>query len=82
MFLLGAENTTLSSYVEGDVKKNSSPIFMGLVGFSRTLKSGCFFGKFTVEQDLKLFSGRNNSLKPPVFGFSDSFPFGLEESRE
>ena len=27
-----------------------------------------FVGKFTVEQVLKSFSGRNNSLKPPVFG--------------
>ena len=31
---------------------------------------------------MKLFSGRNNFLKPPVFGFCDSLPFGLEESRE
>ena len=41
-----------------------------------------FFGKLTVEQVLKSFSGRNNSLKPPVFGFSNSFLYGLEESRE
>ena len=31
---------------------------------------------------MKSFSGRNNPLKPPVFGFCDSLPFGLEESRE
>ena len=49
---------------------------------SRPPKSGCFFGKLTVEQVLKSFSGRNNPLKPPVFGFCDSLPFGLEESRE
>ena len=30
-----------------------------------------FFGKFTREQVLKLFLGRYNSLKPPVFGFWD-----------
>ena len=35
-----------------------------------------------LKQVLKLFSGRNNSLKPPVFGFFNSFPFGLEESKE
>ena len=40
------------------------------------------FLEFTLEQVLKSFSGRNNSLKPPVFGFCDSLPFGLEESRE
>ena len=54
---------------------------MSSVGFqaSRILM---FFGKFTVEKVLKSFSGRNNSLNPPVFGFCDSLPFGLEESRE
>ena len=41
-----------------------------------------FFGKFTVEQVLKLFSGRNNSLKPPVFGSCDSLPYDLEKSKE
>ena len=41
-----------------------------------------FFEEFIAEQVLKSFSGRNNSLKPPVFGFGDSFPFDLEESRE
>ena len=41
-----------------------------------------FFGKFTVDQVLKSFSGRNNPLKLPVCGFCDSLPFGLEESRE
>ena len=40
------------------------------------------FGKFTAEQVLKSFSGRNDSLKYPVFRFYDSLPFGLEESRE
>ena len=41
-----------------------------------------FFGKFTVEQVLKLFSGRNNSLKPPVFGSCDSLPYDPEKSKE
>ena len=45
-------------------------------------KSGCFFGKFTVQQVLKSFSGRNNSLEPSIFGCSDSLPYGLEESKE
>ena len=40
------------------------------------------FGKFTAEQVLKSFSGTNNSVKPPVFGFCDSLTFGIEESRE
>ena len=30
------------------------------------------FRKFTAEQVLKSFSGWNNSLESPVFGFSDS----------
>ena len=45
---------------------------------SRPPKYGCFFEKFTVEQILKSFSGRNNSLKPPVFEFSDSLSYGLQ----
>ena len=49
---------------------------------SRPPKSGCFFGKFTVKQTLKSFPGRKKSLKCPVFGFSNSFLYGLEESRE
>ena len=31
---------------------------------------------------MKSFSGRNDFLKAPVFGFYDSLPFGLQESRE
>ena len=38
---------------------------------SRPPKCKCFLGKFTVDEVLKLFSGRNNSLKLPVFGFCD-----------
>ena len=53
---------------------------MSLVG-SRLLKSGCFIGKLTVEQVLKSFSGRNNSLKPPVFGFCNSLPYDPEIAR-
>ena len=40
------------------------------------------FGKFTVEQVLKSFPGRTNSLKCPAFLFCDRLPFGLEESGE
>ena len=81
MFLSSAQNTMLNSYVEGHMKKSQVKIFcLWLV--SKSPKSGCFLGKFTVEQVLKSFSGRNYSLKPPVFGFCDSLLFGLEESRE
>ena len=41
-----------------------------------------YFLEFTVEQVLKSFSGRNNFPEPHVFGFSNSLPHGLEESRE
>ena len=40
------------------------------------------FGKFTVKQVLKSFSGRNNSQGPFVFGFCNSLSYGLEKSRE
>ena len=79
MFLLSAQNTMLGPYVEGHVKKKPSPNFMSSVGFQAP-KIWMFFGKFTGDQVLKSFSGRNNFLKP-AFGFCDSFPFGLEESR-
>ena len=81
MFLLSAQNTMLSLYVEGHVKKKIQVPISCLWLVSRPPKSGCFFGKFTVEQVLKSFSGRNN-FKPPVFEFCDSLPFGLEELRE
>ena len=82
MFLLSAQNyfnIILSSYVEGQVKKNFKPEFYV---FFRPPKSGCFFEEFTVEQVLKSFPGRTNSLKSPVFGFFNIVPFGLEESRK
>ena len=48
----------------------------------RLPKSGYFFGKFTAELILKSLLGRNKSLEAPVFGFSNSHPYDLEESRE
>ena len=41
-----------------------------------------FFGKFTAEQVLKSFLGRNNSLKPPVFDVCDSLPFVVLKNQE
>ena len=35
-----------------------------------------------VELVLKSVLGRNNSLEPPVFGFSSSLPYDLKKSRE
>ena len=40
------------------------------------------FWKNFVELGWKLFSGRNNSLEPPVFWFSIGLWYSLEESRE
>ena len=37
-----------------------------MVGFQAS-NIWIFFGKFTKEQVLKSFSGRNKSLEPPVF---------------
>ena len=83
MFLLSAQNKfyIMSSYAENHVKKNSSLNYVSSVGFQAS-KICMFFGKFTAEQVLKSFLGTNNSLKAPAFGFCDSLPFGLEESRE
>ena len=67
----------LSLYVEGHAQKNSSLSFMPSVGFQPSK-----IWIITVEQVLKSFSGRNYSLRPPVFAFCDSLLFGLEESRE
>ena len=82
MFILSAQNTMSSSYVEGHVKKQIQVWISCLRLVSRPPKSRCSFGKFTVEQVLKLFSGRNNSLNSTVFGFCEILPFVLEESRE
>ena len=54
---------------------------MSLVGFQAS-KIWMFFGKFTVEQVLKSFSGRNSFLKSAVFGFYDTLSYDLEKSKE
>ena len=54
---------------------------MSLVGFQAS-KIWIFFGKLFMEQVLKSFSGRNNSLKPLLFRFCNSLPYNLEESIE
>ena len=54
---------------------------MSLVDFQAS-KIWMFFGKFTVEQVLRSFSGRNSSLKSPIFGFCNSPPYTLEKSKE
>ena len=62
------------------MKKNYSLSFMCLVRFQAYKM--CFFGKFTAGLVLKSLSGRNKSLEAHVFGFSDSLPYDLEESRD
>ena len=59
-------------------EKNSSLKFCVFGWFPGLQNLDVFFGKFTVGQVLKSFSGTNDTLKPPVFGFCDSLPFGLE----
>ena len=53
---------------------------MSLVHFQAS-KIWIFFGKFTAELVLKSASGQNNFLEAPVFEFSNSLPYDLEESR-
>ena len=84
MFLLSVRNNfyiRLSSYVEEHVKKFMSEFHV--FGWFPSLQNlDVFFGKFTAEQVLKSFSGRNSSQELPVFGFSNSLSYGLQESRE
>ena len=54
---------------------------MSLVWF-QVSKIWMFFGKFMVELILKSFSGRNNSLEVPIFGFYNSLPYNLKKSLE
>ena len=49
---------------------------------SRCPKPGSFFGKFTVQQVLKSFDSRNNSLEPLAVGFSNSYLYAVEKSRD
>ena len=77
MFVLCAYNNfyiILSSYLKEHVQKNSSLNFMPPVGFQAS-EIWMFFWKFTAELVWKSFSGRNNSLEPPVFWFSNSLPY-------
>ena len=71
----------LRSYVDGHMKKNLAR--GSCLSFaSMSPKPGLFcFEKFSVELVLKLFSGRN-SVEATAFGFSNSLPYDLEESRE
>ena len=55
---------------------------MPSVGFQFSKICMFFFGKFTAEQVLKSFLGRNNSLKPPVFDVCDSLPFVVLKNQE
>ena len=66
-------------YLKNIYVKNN--FFMCLVGFQAS-KIKKFFGKFTVKLVRKSFSGKNYSLDPFVFWFSNSLPYDLEESRE
>ena len=80
MFLLSNFYFLLSSYVEDYVKKESILNFMSSVLVSWSPKSRYFFGKFTIELVWKSFSGRNNSLEPSVFWFSNGRLYDLKES--
>ena len=52
---------------------------MSSVGFQAS-KIWMFFGKFAVELVWKSFSGKNNSLEPPVVLVFNSRLYDLEES--
>ena len=83
MSLLNAQNNFYIEFIcrrACDEKIQVLTLCLWLV--SRPLKSGCFFGKFTVEQVLKSFSGRNSFLKSSVFGFYNTLSYDLEKSKE
>ena len=72
MFLLSAQKNfyiILSSPVQGYVKRNQVWISCLQMVSIQPCKVWMAFGKFIVELVLKSFSGRNNSLEPPDFGF-------------
>ena len=85
MFLLSAQSNSYivsSSYVEGNLKQNLSLYFMLNFGWFPALQNLGGFWKTYCGTSFKSFSGRNNFLKPPVLGFSNSFPYSLEESTD
>ena len=88
MFLLSTQNNLyiiLSSYVEEHVKKKKKSQVKSefhVFGWFPGLQNLDVFWEIFVELVWKLFSGRNNSLKAPVFLFSNSLPYDLEEFRE
>ena len=81
--LLGSQDNfyiILSSYVERHLKKKkkkSGLNFMSLIAF-HVSKIWRLYGKFTVQQVLKSFASRNNSLESLAVGFSNSHPCGME----
>ena len=75
MFPLSAQNNfyiILRSYVERHVKKKFKSKFHVFSWFPGLQHLHAFLGKYTAEQVLKSFLGRNNPLKALVFGFCDS----------
>ena len=85
LFLLTTQNNfyvITSPHVEWYVKNKSKSKFHVFGWFSGLQNLHVYFGKSTAEQVLKSFLGRNNSLKPPFFGFCDNLTIILEESRE
>ena len=85
MFPLSVQNNyfILSLCVKGHVKKNTSLNFMSFVGFQAS-KMCTLFWKIYWRASFEINLGRNNSLKPPVFGFWDILPlvFKNQESWE
>ena len=73
---------TLSSNVEGHTKKNLAWRSGLWIDFSSAKSERFLEKKSTAELALKSFSGRINSAEAPDFGFSNSFPYDLKESRE
>ena len=63
-----------------DVPNKCPKQFLSFIKFvCRREHENMFLGKHTARQVLKPFSDRKKSLKPPIFGFSNNFPFSLEE---
>ena len=83
MFLLSVQDNFYIEFIcRKACEKKWSLNFMLLFGFQASKSWFFLFLKIYCRASLANFPGRNNSLESHVFGFSNSIPYGLEESRE
>ena len=82
MLLISVQNSYIELIYGKECEKKFKSKIHGQGRFPSFQNLDVLFRKFTVEQVLKSFSGRNNSLEFHVFWFSNSLPHGLVEPRK